>query len=268
VKVIEDAACAVGSEIEWHGRWEKIGRPHGDVACFSFHPRKLLTTGDGGMLTTSNAEWDRQFRLWRQHCMSVPDTARHSASQVTFESYPQLGYNYRLTDIQAAIGREQLRRLPEVIERRREQAARYRELLGGIDGLGLPSEPDWARSNWQSFCVRLPQGCDQRAVMQAMLEAGISTRRGIMNAHREPAYATEPWSCGTGPGPCGCGRGTCARLRESERAQDEGLIVPLFHQLTDVDQHYVAEQLIIACRMCAADGAREASSTVFQEVVK
>jgi len=105
--VIEDAACAIGSEILWSNHWERIGRPHGDVACFSFHPRKVISTGDGGMLTTRNSEWDRKFRLLRQHAMSIPDTVRHGASQVIFESYPTLGYNYRLTDIQAAVGREQ-----------------------------------------------------------------------------------------------------------------------------------------------------------------
>ena len=154
--VVEDAACAIGSEIKWNGGWEKIGKPHGDVACFSFHPRKVITTGDGGMLTTANPEWDAAFRLLRQHAMSVPDTVRHGAKQVIFESYPVLGYNYRMTDIQAAVGREQLKRLPEIVARRRAIADRYRELLAGMPGLGLPVEPDWARSNWQSYCVRLP----------------------------------------------------------------------------------------------------------------
>ena len=107
--VVEDAACAVGSEIRCNGNWEKIGKPHGDVACFSFHPRKLLTTGDGGMLTTADPELDKKFRLWRQHSMSVPDTVRHKTNKVIFESYPELGYNYRMTDIQAAVGREQLK---------------------------------------------------------------------------------------------------------------------------------------------------------------
>ncbi|MBE9020072.1 DegT/DnrJ/EryC1/StrS family aminotransferase, partial [Chroococcidiopsidales cyanobacterium LEGE 13417] len=115
--VIEDAACAIGSEILWEGQWQKIGKPHGDIACFSFHPRKVITTGDGGMLTTSNPEWDKQFRLWRQHGMSIPDTVRHGAKQVIFETYPMLGYNYRMTDIQAAVGREQLKRLPEIVAR-------------------------------------------------------------------------------------------------------------------------------------------------------
>ena len=91
--VIEDAACAIGSEIRWGAKWEKLGKPHGDIACFSFHPRKLVTTGDGGMLTTANAGYDGKFRLWRQHGMSVPDTARHAAKSVIFESYDELGYN-------------------------------------------------------------------------------------------------------------------------------------------------------------------------------
>jgi perosamine synthetase len=221
--LIEDAACAIGSEILWNGAWEKIGKPRGDIACFSFHPRKLITTGDGGMITTSNAEWDRQFRLWRQHGMSVPDTVRHGAREVIFESYPELGYNYRMTDLQAAIGREQLKRLPEIVERRRFLAGRYRELLAGVPGLRLPEQPSWARSNFQSYCVRLPEECDQRAVMQFLLEQGIATRRGIMCAHRELPYA-----------------GGGERLPHSEAAQDRSILLPLFHQMTEDDQQRVA----------------------------
>src|SRR5262249_22730654 len=151
--VIEDAACAIGSEIRWNGAWERIGKPHGDIACFSFHPRKVITTGDGGMLTTTCDDWDRKIRLWRQHGMSVPDRVRHAAKEVVFESYPVLGYNYRMTDIQAAIGREQLKRLPELVARRRALADGYRELLAEVHGIELPVEPAWARSNWQSYCV-------------------------------------------------------------------------------------------------------------------
>src|SRR3954463_13260895 len=123
--LIEDAACAIGSEILWENKWERIGKPHGDVACFSFHPRKIVSTGDGGMLTSRHADWDAKFRLWRQHSMSVPDTIRHSSNSIIFESYPELGFNYRMTDVQAAIGREQLKRLPDLVRRRREIADRY-----------------------------------------------------------------------------------------------------------------------------------------------
>jgi dTDP-4-amino-4,6-dideoxygalactose transaminase len=136
--VVEDAACAIGSEILWQGQWEKIGKPHGDIACFSFHPRKIMSTGDGGMITTANAQWDATFRLLRQHAMSVPDTVRHGANQVIFESYGTLGYNYRMTDIQAAVGREQLKRLPQIFEKRRELGDRYGSLLAAIPGLDLP----------------------------------------------------------------------------------------------------------------------------------
>lgn len=239
--VIEDAACAIGSEILWEGEWEKIGKPHGDIACFSFHPRKVITTGDGGMLTTNNPEWDKQFRLWRQHAMSVPDTVRHGAKQVIFESYPMLGYNYRMTDIQAAVGREQLKRLPAIVERRRYLAQRYHELLADVEGLKLPIEPTWGRSNWQSYCVRLPDRCDQRQVMQAMLDVSISTRRGIMCAHREPAYQKETWSCGIAQAECQCEPGKCDQLRESEIAQERSILLPLFHQMTEQEQDYVSK---------------------------
>jgi perosamine synthetase len=241
--VIEDAACAIGSEILWDGQWEKIGKPHADIACFSFHPRKVITTGDGGMITTNNPEWDSQFRLWRQHSMSVPDTVRHGAKQVIFESYPTLGYNYRMTDIQAAVGREQLKRLPEIIERRRFLARRYHQLLADIPGLKLPTEPIWARSNWQSYCIRLSQQYDQLQVMQAMLDAGIGTRRGIMCAHREPAYCQEAWSCGVVQESCNCEGNSCDRLIESEKAQDTAILIPLFHYMSEQEQDAVVNEL-------------------------
>jgi len=233
IPVIEDAACAVGSEILWHGAWEPIGRPHGDIACFSLHPRKIISTGDGGMLTTRNAQWDARFRLLRQHAMSIPDTVRHGTARVVFESYPTVGFNYRMTDIQAAIGREQLKRLPGIVERRRELASRYRALLSDIEGLGLPEEPAWARSNWQSYCVCLPAGCGQLAVMQAMLDDGVSTRRGIMCSHREPAYAALPQR---------------HALDRSEAAQDHCILLPLFCEMTEAQQQQVASSLRQACR--------------------
>jgi perosamine synthetase len=229
--VIEDAACAAGSEVRWNGAWERIGKPHGEIACFSFHPRKLITTGEGGMLTTANPELDRRFRLWRQHGMSVPDTVRHGSPEVVFESYLELGYNYRMTDIHAAVGREQLRRLPEIVARRRALAERYRCLLDGVPGLVLPEEPPWARSNWQSYCVRLPEGCDQRAVMQRLLDRGIATRRGITSAHREPAFGAGERSTNQ------------EALVESERAQDHAILLPLFHQMSEAEQDRVAGEL-------------------------
>jgi perosamine synthetase len=245
IRVIEDAACAVGSEILWDGKWEEIGRPHADIACFSFHPRKLLTTGDGGMLTTSDAEIDRKFRLLRQHGMSLPDTVRHASSQVMFESYPEVGFNYRMTDIQAAVGREQLKRLPDAIAERRKLVVRYEELMADIPGLILPQEPEWARTNWQSYCVRLSGNADQRRVMQEMLDDGVATRRGIMCTHLEPAYQQPGmWRCAQMK--CNS-NGNCPHLVESERAQREGVILPLFFQMIESQQSRVALALRSAC---------------------
>src|SRR5206468_5972283 len=152
--VVEDAACAIGSELRVGGRWERVGRPHGTVACFSFHPRKVITTGDGGMLTTRDPELDRKFRLLRQHAMSVPDTVRHAAKTVIFEEYPEVGFNYRMTDIQAAVGIVQLRRLPGILARRIELAERYARALADIPGLVPPFVPDYARTNFQGYAVR------------------------------------------------------------------------------------------------------------------
>lgn len=231
--VVEDAACAIGSEILWNDRWQKIGKPHADVACFSFHPRKVMSTGDGGMITTANEEWDARFRLLRQHGMSVPDTVRHGSAQVIFESYPILGFNYRMTDIQAAVGREQLKRLPEIVARRRELAERYHSLLSSTPGLVVPREPAHAHTNWQSYCVRLPDHCDQRTVMQDMLDDGISTRRGVMCSHREEIYsrAVRP-----------------DVLRHSESAQDRCVILPLYQQMKPAEQEHVATSLNRSCR--------------------
>jgi perosamine synthetase len=231
IPLIEDAACAIGSEVLWQDRWERIGAPHGDVACFSFHPRKVISTGDGGMITTRHADWDKQFRLLRQHAMSVPDTVRHGAAQVIFEHYDTVGYNYRMTDIQAAVGREQLKRLRETVRRRRDLAARYRELLSDVPGVAAPAEPPYGRTNWQSYCVRLADAVDQRAVMQSMLDAGVSTRRGIMCSHREPAYEHAPLR---------------HALAQSELAQDRCVLLPLFPGM-NTEQEQVVAALYEAC---------------------
>ncbi|SHE59148.1 dTDP-4-amino-4,6-dideoxygalactose transaminase [Loktanella atrilutea] len=231
--LIEDAACAVGSEIRMRGEWQRIGRAHGDVVCFSFHPRKVITTGEGGMLTTRDATLDARFRLWRQHGMSVSDTQRHAAAQVVFEDYPVPGYNYRMTDIQAAVGRVQLTRLPDIVARRRAIADRYRTVLQAIDGITLPTEPAWARSNWQSFAIALDPAIDQRALMQVLLDAGVATRRGIMCMHLEQALHDVPRR---------------HPLSRSETARDYSVLLPLFAQMTDAEVDTVADVLVTALR--------------------
>lgn len=227
--VVEDAACAVGSEVRLSGRgWEKIGRPHGDVACFSFHPRKVLTTGDGGMLVTDDPDHDRLFRLLRQHGMSVSDAQRHGSKKVVFEDYLVTGYNYRMTDIQAAVGIEQLRRLPGLVAERRRIADAYREGLRGVRWLALPREPEYCRTNWQSFPVRVLPGApvSRDELMQRLLDAGISTRRGIMNAHQEPPYRDAAWS-----------------LPLSEEARDSVVLLPVFCPMSDAQLQRILEAL-------------------------
>ena len=229
--IIEDAACASGSAIVVKNQVEPIGRPHGDIACFSFHPRKVISTGDGGMLTTNNPQYDALFRLLRQHGMSVNDRARHGSRDVVFEDHSVVGYNYRMTDIQAAVGREQLKRLPAIIAQRRALAARYAEQLREIPGLGLPVEPAWARSNWQSYAVYLPEWCDQRTVMQYLLDHGVASRRGIMCAHREIPYQ----------------RAEGFDLPNAEYAQDRAIILPLYPHMQHEDQDVVCATLAEAC---------------------
>ena len=225
--VVEDAACAIGSRVRVGQGWERIGRPHGVVACFSFHPRKVLTTGDGGMLTTNDPELDRKFRLLRQHGMSIPDTVRHASKRVVFEEYPVVGFNYRMTDIQAAVGRVQLERLPQILQRRVDLAGRYTDALRDVPGLETPYTSPTLRPNYQSYAVRV--GCDyplgRDELMQDLLEQGISTRRGIMNAHQEPAYAG----------------GGSFHLPHSESARDQVVLLPLFDGLTEAEQDRVIE---------------------------
>ncbi|MGI9052510.1 MAG: DegT/DnrJ/EryC1/StrS family aminotransferase [Ilumatobacteraceae bacterium] len=231
--VIEDAACAVGSEVRVSDRWERIGRPHSRVACFSFHPRKVMSTGDGGMLTTDDESLASMFRLLRQHGMTVSDRQRHGSDTVVFEEHRVLGFNYRMTDIQAAVGRVQLGRLPGIVSKRRELADGYRQLLADTS-VTAPEEPADRRSNWQSYCVALGEQCDQRAVMQFMLDRGIATRRGIMCAHREQPYLDES-----------------AGLPNSEWCQDHTIILPLYVQMSGHDVERVATTLMEAVREVA-----------------
>lgn len=247
--VVEDAACAIGSEIEIEaGQWQRIGRPHGDVACFSFHPRKVITTGDGGMLTTANPEWDRLFRLWRQHGMSIPDGVRHASPRVLFEDYPVSGFNYRMTDLQAAVGRHQLARLASIVVQRRRIAEEYGASLAGLAEVQLPLEPPWARTNWQSYCVRLSPRTDQRLVMQGMLDRGVASRRGIMCAHLERAYRDHERR---------------SSLTHSERARDFCVLLPLYPQMTAAEQREVVSALHASIpRACGRTGAVETEAPV------
>lgn len=224
VPLIEDAACAVGSEVRWQGTWTRIGRPFGDVACFSFHPRKVLTTGDGGMITTADPSLAARFRLLRQHAMSIPDTVRHRSRDVVFEQYLEPAFNYRMTDLQAAVGRPQLRRLDRIVARRRALAARLCEALADHRVLGPPTPRADAAWNWQSFPAVLRPDHTGRQVeaMQFLLDRGIACKPGVSNVHQEPAYSgSARWTAGPGG------------LAVSERLRTGTILLPLFHAMTE-----------------------------------
>jgi dTDP-4-amino-4,6-dideoxygalactose transaminase len=225
IAVVEDAACAIGSTYR--------GRPIGggsELVAYSFHPRKLLTTGEGGMLLCSRDDFADRARRLREHGMSVSAMERHAARDVVIEEYAETGFNYRMTDIQAAIGLVQLQRLDGIIARRRMLAERYQELLSNLPGLATVTDPPWGATNFQSFWVLPPQGApvERDLVLQRLADEGIQARRGIMAAHLEPAYAG---AAGAAPG----------LLPVTERVARTSLILPLFHDMTESQQDRVVE---------------------------
>ena len=217
LKLIEDAACAAGSSY----KGKKIGS-HSELVCFSFHPRKVISTGDGGMITTNNEAYYNRLKLLRQHGMSVNDRTRHESSKIIFEDHLEIGYNYRLTDIQASVGIRQLEKLDWIIKKRRKIAASYHKAFKNIQFLQLPLEKKGYFSNYQSYSIYLKDNCpvSRNDLMQRMLDAGISTRRGIMTTHRETAYKDECMNIS---------------LPVSEDSCDRSIILPLYVPMKDED---------------------------------
>ncbi|SKB93748.1 DegT/DnrJ/EryC1/StrS family aminotransferase [Daejeonella lutea] len=219
--LIEDAACAIGSSYQG----AKIGS-HSDLVCFSFHPRKVISTGDGGMITTNNPAYCERLKLLRQHGMSVNDRIRHESKSLIFEDHVEVGYNYRMTDIQAAVGIEQLKKLDWIVEERRKIAHQYIEAFKDIPCIRMMSESEGDFLNYQSFSIYLNSQCaiSRNEIMAQMLEAGIATRRGVMTVHREIAYKHE-----------------CVGLELpiSEDASDRSIIIPLYVPMEQKDIDYV-----------------------------
>ena len=217
IKLIEDAACAAGSSY----KGAKIGS-HSDLVCFSFHPRKVISTGDGGMITTNNEAYYNRLKLLRQHGMSVNDRTRHESSKIIFEDHLEVGYNYRLTDIQASVGIQQLEKIDWIVGKRRKIASKYHKAFKQIPFLQLPLEKKGYSSNYQSYSIYLKDDCpvSRNEIMQKMLDAGISTRRGVMTTHRQTAYKEE-----------------CAGLSlpVSEKACDRSIILPLYVPMQNED---------------------------------
>jgi dTDP-4-amino-4,6-dideoxygalactose transaminase len=223
--LIEDAACAAGSSY----KGQKIGA-HSDLVCFSFHPRKVISTGDGGMVTTNNEALAERMKLLRQHGMSVNAGARHGATKIIFEDHLEVAYNYRMTDIQAAVGIKQLEKLDWIVEERRKIAQRYLTELADITCIRLPKEEAGYFTNWQSFSIYLkPESpLSRNELMQALLDHGIASRRGVMTSHRETAY--KEYCNGLS-------------LPKTEDACDNSIIIPLFVPMTDDDVTTVVQAL-------------------------
>jgi dTDP-4-amino-4,6-dideoxygalactose transaminase len=228
IAVVEDAACSIGSTY----RGDVIGS-HSDICVFSFHPRKIVTTGEGGMMTLRADEWATRTKRLREHGMSVSAADRHaSGGAPILEGYLESGFNYRMTDIQGAVGLVQLAKLDAMVARRREIAARYTSALQAIPGLYIPSDPAWGTTNFQSFWVLLPEGArpSRDELMAEMHDRGISTRRGIMAAHLEPAFAGHPH----------------APLPNTERLTHESMILPMYHDMTDDEIETVTAAMLDA----------------------
>jgi perosamine synthetase len=235
VAIVEDAACAIGANYK--------DRPIGSLgplACFSLHPRKVITTGEGGMIAVSDPEVAERLRQLRAHGMDTSDLARHSARDIVVEAYPERGWNSRMTDMQAALGLCQLRVLDEILERRRLLAERYTAALERVPYLEAPYDPSYAQRTWQSYCVRVAPDAplERTELMRSLLHDGIATRRGVMAIHEEASYSDQA--------PQGA-----PELPHTEAATRETLMLPLFPGLTDDQQDYVLERLE-ACMLALA----------------
>jgi len=226
IPVVEDAACAIGTRYK--------DRPVGseaEFACFSLHPRKIITTGEGGMVTTSSREIAGKLKVLRHQGMSISDLARHKSKKVIFEEYPVVGYNFRMTDIQAAVGVAQLGRLEGMLKDRARLACGYSSAFSENPHLVPPYVPEYSGHTFQSYILRLkessPIGRDR--LMQELLERGIATRRGVMCAHLEPCYRN-------------LGRKT--DLTHSEAAAKETMVIPLYPGMTEEEQNKVTSNIL------------------------
>jgi perosamine synthetase len=221
--IVEDAACAIGST--YHGR--PVGSS-GNLACFSFHPRKTISTGEGGMLTTDDSDIAEHARRLRSHAASVSALSRHQAKGIVFEEYTELGFNYRMSDLQAAVGVEQLRKLDRLLARRRAVADRYNAAFDSLAEAKIPAMPPYAGHAYQSYGLYLTPSCrcDRDDMLRELAGLGISCRRGIPPIHLEPLYSSryDPIS-----------------LPVTEDVAARSIFLPIFASLSDTDQRRVID---------------------------
>ena len=223
IRLLQDAACSFASRLR--------GKPVGadsDVSCFSLHARKVVSTAEGGMIVCRDEAFAARLRRLSHQGMSHSAHERHGAAPTQFETYPEVGYNFRLTDIQAAIGNAQLARLPEILRRRQAVASRYIAHLREHPLLEAPHVPQDCEPNWQSFQARVRDGLPltRNALMDALWQRGIPTRRGVMASHREPPY-----------------RDIRASLPHTEDAADRCVQLPMHPGLDEEQVSYILRNL-------------------------
>jgi dTDP-4-amino-4,6-dideoxygalactose transaminase len=229
--VIEDAACAMGSAYR--------GRPLGSLGnttCFSFHPRKAVTTGEGGMLVTDSDELAARSRMLLNHGASVSDLVKHQAGTVEAllaEEFHEVGYNYRLTSLQGALGTVQLTRLDGILEQRRMRAEKYSASFAEMSHIIPPTVPDYATPCWQSYAIRVADSASvsRNEVAQQLLDAGVACRPAYMACHVQPVYRRLYPEL---------------HLPNTERALETVIILPLYPQMTDAEQEYVIDCVLSA----------------------
>jgi perosamine synthetase len=235
--VVEDAACAFGA---WQGG--RHAGTLGDIGAFSFHPRKSITTGEGGMLTTRRTEWSEAARSLRDHGADRTDLSRHEKPRgFLLSDFNRLGYNYRMTDLQAAIGCAQMERADWVLEERRRLAGAYDSALRGLDWIRSPNVPAGNVHGYQSYvCLFTPDdptldrldalSVSRNELMALMEDQGVATRQGTHAAALTGYYSSK----------YGIRREHCPRA-----ALAEGLTValPLYPGMTAADQELVVDAL-------------------------
>lgn len=226
--VVEDAACALGGV--YHGR---PAGSLGTAGVFSFHPRKIITTAEGGMITTDDDALAERIAVLRAH---------GAVRAELFMEFVDAGFNYRLSDVHAAIGSAQMLKLPSILEGRRRAAKALTERLGSLEHVHAPGAPQGIEHTYQSYVVRLDDDIDRDAVIRAMRARDIETTLGTYGMHLQP-YFRERFAIPN------------EALPETTRAHHQSLTLPLYPQLTEADLDLIAEAL----RVSVAESTREAA---------
>jgi dTDP-4-amino-4,6-dideoxygalactose transaminase len=229
VRVIEDAACAAGASYK--------GRPAGglgDLACFSFHPRKSITTGEGGMVTTDDASLAEKANVLRNHGASISEEQRHHGPQpYLLASFDELGFNYRMTDVQAAMGLVQLGKLDQFIAERDRWTRIYREELADITWLRHPERPNHGNHAWQAYVTTIDPATaplPRNEIMARLHARGVATRPGTHAVHTLGYYARRyGFAADDFPGARDCERNTMA--------------IPLHNRMSEDDYAYVIAEI-------------------------